>query len=932
MSTIQPPCQMHGARMTSPAHASALRLKAMSVALMLALGTHRAMAAAAGGASADVQFDPAFLAGGAGSHLDIARFDRGDVVFPGVHHVTISVEHGWQGEADIMFRASPNGGNAIPCYTKGLLTHMGVDWSALAQAKTADGLAVDTAKRLGAGMVCDDIGALVPGATATYDSSRQHLHVTIPQAYVRHEDLNWADPSQWSNGITAGMASYSFDSFTSRGRGGNSTNAFLGLNTGINLDGWRLRQQGNVAWSTGQHVKYQSANAYIQHDVTALRSQLTLGDTYTPGDMFDSVQFRGVSLASDDRMLPDSQMGFAPVIRGTAASNALVTVRQNGQIIYQKNVPPGPFAINDLGATGSSGNLTVTVTEADGTTRTRVVPFAVTPESLRPGITRYRIGAGQVIGMPFRHAPKLIQATWQHGFSNMLTGYGGVTAATGYDAALVGTALNTRAGAVTFDITHARTSLSGLNMQGSSFRLGYSKTLEPSNTYVSLAAYRYSTGGYLGLNDAMTMRSAWQEGNFAGIARQRSSLSLDINQPLGGNWGSIYVSGSDTQYWNASRNITYSLGYSNSYKSISYSISAQRTYDIPGADNAFANAFQSSNGPSQTWQGRGRADNQVMVQITVPLGGDRHPMSLSTQFTNDSQYGKTLQAALYGSLGSNNQFNYGVSASPSLSQGASNYSLNASYEGSDGTVGATWGQSSGSSTLGLHATGGLVVHSGGVTFTQQLTGDSIALIHAPHAKGASVNEMGGTVKVDSHGYAVVPYVRPYRIDTFTLNPSGLPFGVELKDTMEYAVPRAGAVVLLNYRTDHGRPVLMDVIRDNGKPLPFTADVIDAQGKSVAAVGQDSQIVANDLPDQGRLTVIWGNKDDQRCSIDYTLPKANGKPGYVRMHATCIGGGMMVDKGTPSRSSNQASVIPQAQPRDNNAKEGRVSQRDDQAPN
>ena len=37
-------------------------------------------------------------------------------------------------------------------------------------------------------------------------------------------------------------------------------------------------------------------------------------------------------------MLPDSMKGFAPVIRGTAHSNARVIVRQNGYVIYQNYV------------------------------------------------------------------------------------------------------------------------------------------------------------------------------------------------------------------------------------------------------------------------------------------------------------------------------------------------------------------------------------------------------------------------------------------------------------------------------------------------------------------------------------------------------------------------------------------------------------------
>lgn len=55
-----------------------------------------------------------------------------------------------------------------------------------------------------------------------------------------------------------------------------------------------------------------------------------------------------MQLASDDNMLPNSQRGFAPTVRGIANSSAIVTIRQNGYVIYQSNVPAGAFEINDL--------------------------------------------------------------------------------------------------------------------------------------------------------------------------------------------------------------------------------------------------------------------------------------------------------------------------------------------------------------------------------------------------------------------------------------------------------------------------------------------------------------------------------------------------------------------------------------------------------
>ncbi|SQB21896.1 fimbrial usher protein [Citrobacter koseri] len=119
-----------------------------------------------------------------------------------------------------------------------------------------------------------------------------------------------------------------------------------------------------------------------------------MGDSYSSNDLFDSLRFRGVSMGTDMRMLPDSQQGFSPIVRGVAQSNALVKISQNGQVIYQKNVSPGPFEIADILPTGSGGDLNVEVIEADGRTSSFIVPFSSVPNMLQEGIGKIWSVAG----------------------------------------------------------------------------------------------------------------------------------------------------------------------------------------------------------------------------------------------------------------------------------------------------------------------------------------------------------------------------------------------------------------------------------------------------------------------------------------------------------------------------------------------------------
>lgn len=76
-------------------------------------------------------------------------------------------------------------------------------------------------------------------------------------------------------------------------------------------------------------------------------------------------------------------------MQGIAQSNALVTIEQNGFVVYQKEVPPGPFAITDLQLAGGGADLDVSVKEADGSVTTYLVPYAAVPNMLQPGVSKY---------------------------------------------------------------------------------------------------------------------------------------------------------------------------------------------------------------------------------------------------------------------------------------------------------------------------------------------------------------------------------------------------------------------------------------------------------------------------------------------------------------------------------------------------------------
>lgn len=290
---------------------------------------------------------------------------------------------------DVTFQADAQGHGLSPCLTRGQLASMGVDTGRVPGMATLDSTA------------CVPLTTLISEATTRFDVGQQRLYLTVPQAFMGNHARGYIPPELWDNGITAGLINYNFTGNNAHNTtGGSSRYAYLNLQSGLNIGAWRLRDNSTWSYSSGGSTssnenRWQHVNSWLERDITPLRSRLTLGDSYTNGDVFDGINFRGAQLASDDNMLPDSQKGFAPVIHGIARGTAQVSIRQNGYEIYQSTVPPGPFTIDDLYAAGNGGDLQVTIKEADGSRQVFSVPWSTVPVLQREGHTRFALTAGE---------------------------------------------------------------------------------------------------------------------------------------------------------------------------------------------------------------------------------------------------------------------------------------------------------------------------------------------------------------------------------------------------------------------------------------------------------------------------------------------------------------------------------------------------------
>ena len=279
-------------------------------------------------------------------------------------------------------------------------------------------------------------------------------------------------------------------------------------------------------------------------------------------------------------------------------------------------------------------------------------------------------------------------------------------------------------------------------------------------------------------------------------------------------------------------------------------------------------------------------ETTVTLNLNIPLGKSYDAPLLNSYTSHSGAGGTNSGLSVGGSAGEDSLFNYSLGTSYNSRSGMSSANGNLDYLGSLAQVGASISQGRDYRQTSLRASGNVLAHAGGVTLAPVL-GDTIGLLHAPDAKDARTTRDRNS-RIDGRGYGLVPYLMPYRSNNVELDSADMADDVELLSNMRTVAPRAGAVVLLSYPTRRSRPVLVDGKQRDGAPLPFGAEVYDLEdGEVIGSVGQGSRIVMRVRKDEGRVSVRWGSKADQRCRIDYALSeRERGQSGFDVVESVC----------------------------------------------
>ncbi|MBH3095528.1 fimbria/pilus outer membrane usher protein [Serratia ureilytica] len=795
-------------------------------------------------ALAEDYFDPSALNRNHQTIVDLSKFNNASHQLPGDYWVDIYVNNVFFANQKVSFYHAE--GILQPRIHRSDLDSWGVRMDKIKTVNDSE-------------LAASPINEIIPGSQATFDFNKQRLDLNIPQAYIENHPRDWVNPALWDDGIRAFLLDYSFSGTETR-KAKNKDNQYLNLRSGFNYDAWRFRNY--ATYSSQNSAKWKSINTYAERSFRDSKNTLTIGDSSTSGDVFDSFQFRGVKLASDPSMLPDSQRGFAPTVRGIAQSNAEITIKQNGYMIYQTYVPAGSFEITDIYPTTSSGGLQVIIKEADGSERSFFQPFSSVPIMLREDMKKNELTIGE-----YRSArddsqnAKFLQSSVIYGLKDDKTLYGGAIISEKHQGISfgIGSSLGLL-GSLSADVTHSKSRLvTGQDRNGQQYRIQYAKNIETTGTNFTLAGYQYSTSGYLSFSQLNDMNANLKR-KWLTRGVKRNKLVININQPIR-DFGSLYINGYQQSYWHSDaveRNVL--MGFSTNQFGVSCNIGF---------------GYNSSRYTD-------RPDKIATLNVQIPLNKWQSNSWVNYTSSKSSKGKLNQQLGLSGTALENNQLSYNVSASQSSNRpgNAGNSSVN--YRSRYGEIGAGYSFDKDMQRINYSLRGGAVAHRNGITLSQSL-GDTIALVEVPNARDVEVINSTG-VTTDWRGYAVVPYISSYHKNRINLNPQSFDDSVEIEKNSQTVIPTKGAIVVANFASQIGNRIIFNVAHQS-TAIPFgaVATLLTDRGKT-GIVGNNNTVYMSGMPDSGTIALSWGA--ERGCQGNYNIAPNTPASRIKRINLQC----------------------------------------------
>ncbi len=674
---------------------------------------------------------------------------------------------------------------------------------------------------------------------AEYDSTGQRLLLNVPREWVSARVTPFSGQMARSTPHFGKGALLNYDFYTNHTEhsGGQAS---LWHELRYFDDRGSLSSTGyvrkNLSGGSGQQ------EGYVRYDTTLMITDEEDATTWTAGDVISdalswssSVRMGGISYGRDFSLRPDLVTWPLPEFSGEAAVPTSVDLFVNGYRAGSTRLQPGPFTLTNLPYINGAGDAVLVTTDALGRQVSTTMPFYVTSDLLRQGLSDGAMTLGSLrrnYGIEnFDYGPAAGSGSYRYGLTDWLTLEGHVEGAEKLALGGAGTIVKLgRLGVVNSAWTQSKMR----GDTGGQLNWGY----QYSTNAFSIATQhsRRDRGfGNLALYDQPTIYDEYNQ-PIASLSRNTDQYSLTFNLGDFGNVGAAWIG---VQSFDDQKTELLNLSWSrNLWGSSSIYLAASRDQQ--------------------------QGDWTVALSLQIPLG-ERDSAAITLENTPDA--GSTQRLNYNHSMPTDGGFSWNM-AWARQSQ-ASNYQQatlgwrNNNIEVQGGGYGERdmmtwWGE----------AMGALVLMDGEL-FAANKINDAFVVVSTDGQPDVPVSYENQPVgKTNRNGYLLISGVSAYYPASYSINTLNLPADTRLKETERRIALRRNSGYLVDFPMEQERVASVILHDGAGEAIPLGSQV-RRQGREPVVVGYDGLAWLEDLADVNPLEVITPAGKSCRVTLSLT---------------------------------------------------------------
>ncbi|GHB13283.1 fimbria/pilus outer membrane usher protein [Salinicola rhizosphaerae] len=275
-----------------------------------------------------------------------------------------------------------------------------------------------------------DLAALAEAQTR-YDAVHQRLYLDVPSAWLPPQMLDARRDTEAPRAVSTPGALINYDLYTSHAERGTSYTSLWHELRAFGIGG-SFSTTGRVRYRLDGGPGAEENDGYVRYDTTwrhfdqaALRTW-EFGDVITrPLSWTRAVRLGGVQLSRNFAIRPDLITYPLPQFAGSTQVPTTVDLLVDGTRVDRRDIAPGPYTFADIPILTGAGEATLVTRDASGQQVVTTLPFYVTNELLKSGLSSYSVGAGALredyAQRNFAYGAAAGDLSWRYGVSDWLT-------------------------------------------------------------------------------------------------------------------------------------------------------------------------------------------------------------------------------------------------------------------------------------------------------------------------------------------------------------------------------------------------------------------------------------------------------------------------------------------------------------------------------